>query len=213
MVIRSLNAASSREQRLWKLIRPFVPKRLGWFYEGCPDVPGQMWYAERKVLYETIRRCVPQTVCESGTWRGGGSTYFIAEALRANGSGVLHTTEANPEFFEAALQSYETRLHALRPFVNFHFGESASVYPPLLQTLDRVDAVLLDGAEDGPQTWEEFQVFEPHLGPGSIVMAHDWNTEKMAVLRPYLEASPAWSLLQVVPPPQSVGFAVFRQQA
>ena len=74
MVIRSLNAASSHEQRLWKLIRPLVPKRLGWFYEGCPEVPGQMWYAERKALYETIRRYQPSVVCESGTWRGGGST-------------------------------------------------------------------------------------------------------------------------------------------
>ncbi len=212
MVIRSFNAASSREQRLWKLIRPFVPKRFGWFYEGCPDVPGQMWYAERKVLYETIRQCRPQVVCESGTWRGG-STYFIAEALRKNGSGILHTTEANPEFFAEATDSYETALRFLRPFVDFHFGESAAVYPPLLPKLGKVDAVLLDGAEDGPQTFQEFQIFEPYLGAGSIVMAHDWNTEKMAVLRPYLEASAEWTLVAEVPPPQSVGFAVFRHKA
>ena len=212
MVIRSLNAASSRERRLWKLIRPFVPKRFGWFYEGCPAVPGQMWYAERKVLYETIRQYRPQVVCESGTWRGGGSTYFIASALRENNSGILHTTEANSEFFGEATHSYGTVLSSLLPFVEFHFGESAAVYPPLLPKLGKVDAVLLDGAEDGPQTFQEFQVFEPYLGPGSIVMAHDWNTEKTAVLRPYLEASAEWTLIQLVPPPQSVGFAVFRHK-
>ena len=97
--------------------------------------------------------------------------------------------------------------------MEFHFGESASVYPPLLQPLGKVDAVLLDGAEAGPQTFEEFRVFEPYLGPGSLVMAHDWNTEKMAVLRPYLEASSTWTLIAEVPPPQSVGFAVFRHEA
>jgi len=213
MVIRSLNAASSREQLVWNLIRPFVPKRLGWFYEGCPEVPGQMWYAERKVLYETIRRYKPQVVCESGTWQGGGSTYFITKALSENGSGILHTTEAYPEFFEAAIRSYKTHLSPLRPFVDFHFGESASVYPPLLQVLGKVDAVLLDGAEDGSQTFEEFQVFEPYLGQNSLLMLHDWNTEKMVFLRPYLESSPRWVLLHIVPPPQSVGFAVFRYQA
>ena len=172
-----------------------------------------MWYAERKVLYETIRRIKPQIVCESGTWRGGGSTYFIAQALCENGSGVLHTTEANPEFFQSACQSYETHLAPLRSFVEFHLGESASVYPALLETLGKVDAVLLDGAEDGQRTFDEFRLFQPYLGPGSIVMAHDWNTEKMVILRPFLEASPLWTLVQMVPPPQSVGFVVYQRSA
>lgn len=211
-VIKSLNAAGRHEQRLWRLIRPLVPKRIGWFYEGCPGVPGQMWYADRRALYQTIRRYKPQIVCESGTWLGGGSTYFIASALAENGRGVLHTTEVNPEFYDAASQGYERHLSRLRPFVRFHFGESELVYPELLKTVGKVDALLLDGAEDGEQTFDEFHLFEPYLGSNSLVIVHDWNTEKMKVLRPYLEASPNWKLVLEVPPPRSVGFAVFQHR-
>ena len=213
MGIKSLNAARPIEQRAWKLIRGLVPRRFGWYYEGCPNVPGQMWYADRKALYETIRRYNPQVVCESGTWLGGGSTYFIAQALHDNGAGMLQTTEANPEFFASARQSYEQHLSRLRPFVNFNFGESLTVYPNLLKALGRVDAVLLDGAEDGEQAFAEFRLFEPYLSRNSLVMAHDWNTEKMSKLRPYLEASPVWKLERIVSPPQSVGFVVFQHQA
>lgn len=212
MVIKSLNAAGRRERALWSLLRIFIPTHLGRFYEGCPNVPGQMWYADRKALYETIRQYKPQIVCESGTWLGGGSTYFIAQALHDNGTGTLQTTEANPEFFEAAVKSYEKHLSWLRPSVSFNLGDSLAIYPAILQTLGRVDAVLLDGAEDGKQTFEEFRLFEPYLGPGALVMLHDWNTEKMEVLRPFLEASPDWTLVRVIPPPQSVGFAVFQRQ-
>lgn len=212
MVIKSLNAAGRHEQRMWGVVRHLVPRRLGWFYEGCPDVPGQMWYADRRALYETIRRFKPKIVCESGTWLGGGSTYFIAQALYENGGGTLHTTEASPDFFAAAVQSYETHLIQLNPFVEFHQGDSVSIYPNILKTLGHVDAVLLDGAEDGEQTFNEFQLFEPYLGLNSLVMMHDWNTEKMKVLRPYLEVSPCWKLVLEVPPPQSVGFAVFQYQ-
>jgi predicted O-methyltransferase YrrM len=211
MIIKSLNAASPREQRIWKLVRGFVPKRLGWFYEGCPNVPGQMWYADRKALYETIRRYKPLIVCESGTWLGGGSTYFIAQALRDNGKGVLYTTESNAEFYAAAIQSYEHSLSRLRPFVDFHFGTSAQIYPSLLEKIGMVDAVLLDGAEDAQETMDEFQMFELFLSPNAIVMAHDWNTDKMLLLRPLLENAAQWTLRQMVIPPHSVGFVVFQR--
>jgi predicted O-methyltransferase YrrM len=173
MAIKSLNAARPMEQRAWKLLQGLVPHRFGWYYEGCPDFPGQMWYADRKALYETIRRFHPLTVCENGTWLGGGSTYFIAQALHDNGEGILQTTEASPEFFQAAVQGYHEHLSRLRPFVNFNFGGSLAIYPGLLKTLGKVDAVLLDGAEDGGQVFAEFHLFEPYLGPDSIVMAHD----------------------------------------
>ena len=213
MVIKSLNAASPREQRLWKLLRPLVPKRLGWFYEGCRDVPGQMWYADRKALYDAVRRCKPQVICESGTWLGGGSTFFIAQALYDNGGGILHTTEVSAEFHAAASESYDRRLSRLRPLVEFHLGTSAQVYSRLLPQIGPVDALLLDGAEDAQVTVEEFQMFAPFLSSRAVVMAHDWNTEKMRRLRPILEDTSQWTLQKRVTPPHSVGFAVFERAA
>lgn len=211
MIIKSLNAATPSQQRRWQSIRAFIPRNIRLFYEGCPEVPGQMWYAERKALYETIRRYKPKVVCESGTWLGGGSTYFIAQALYDNGGGTLHTTETDPEFFAAAIQNYDQYLSRLRPFVEFHLGASLAVYPDILKTLGKVDILLLDGAEDSEATFREFQMFEPFLSPNAIVMAHDWFTEKTARLRPYLENSPEWVLKQQVLPPHSVGFVVFQR--
>ncbi len=170
-----------------------------------------MWYADRKALYETIRRYKPRIVCESGTWLGGGSTYFIAQALYDNGGGVLHTTEVMPEFHAKAAQGYAQHLSRLLPFVQFHSGASAQVYSALLPQIAPIDALLLDGAEDAEMTANEFQMFEPFLSQRAVVMAHDWNTEKMLLLRPILEDASDWTLRRMITPPHSVGFAVFER--
>lgn len=170
-----------------------------------------MWYADRKALYQTIRRYKPRVVCESGTWLGGGSTYFIAQALSDNGGGILHTTEVMPEFHAKAAQGYARHLSRLLPLVQFHLGTSAQVYSVLLPQIAPVDALLLDGAEDAQETVHEFRMFEPFLSPKAVVMAHDWNTDKMLLLRPILETASEWRLRQAVIPPHSVGFAVFER--
>ena len=196
---------------MWSLVKSFVPKHYRWFYEGHPDVPGQMWYAERKALYETILRYHPDVVCESGTWLGGGSTLFISQALFDNKKGVLHTTEADAERAASATQNYERHLSHLRPFVQFHCGSSVEAFPAILAQSRKIDAVLLDGAEDAEATFSEFRMFEPSLSPNAIVMAHDWNTAKAALIRPFLEKSSEWKQVLYVPPPHSVGFAVFQR--
>ena len=210
-LMTSVDSMSPRGQRKWRRIRRLIPHRLRWFYEGNPRIRGQMWYAERKLLYKTIRKYQPDVVCESGTWMGGGSTLFIAQALHDNGHGVLHTTEISPEFHHSAQENYRRHLRHLLPHVQFHLGDSTDIYAELLPSLQRVDVLLLDGAEDAEQTWREFTLFEPFLSPDAILMTHDWNTDKMARVRPHLTSAVEWRLERILNPPYSLGMAVSRR--
>jgi cephalosporin hydroxylase len=172
-----------------------------------------LWFAERKLLYETVRRYKPEVVFEIGTWYGGGSTYFISEALCHIGSGVLHTVEADSGRHRSAVNYYGAHLAHLLPHVVFHLGTSEDVYPDLLRGLGRVDMLFLDGASDPAQTLAEFKLFSPCLSAGSILVGHDWFQQKMDALRPVIEKSPEWAVLSVLMPPRSVGLAVCRRLA
>ncbi len=194
------------------MVRPFVPRRVRWLYEGCLEVPGQLWYIDRKLLYEAIREHKPKTVFEVGTWYGGGSTYFISQALYENDGGLLHTIEENAEAHARAKDNYARHLPHLLPHVVFHQGKSTEVYPELLRGQGKVEAVLLDGGQDAQQTMTEFELFAPHLVPGTLLLAHDWDNEKMALLRPKLEGAAEWKLLARATAPESVGFVVWMKK-
>jgi len=210
MALKSFHAASRYRQRRWILMRRFVPHRLRWFYEGCIQIPGQLWYAERRLLYETVRAYKPETVFEVGTWLGGGSTYFIAQALYDNGFGTLFTIDSDQFTYSSVVSAYNHYVSHLVPHVNFHVGLSTTIYPTILQRQKNVDVLFLDGAPDPEQTVKEFIMFEPYLHEGSILIAHDWNNEKMEVLRPMIEASTRWTIGKTLTAPKSVGFAVCR---
>jgi predicted O-methyltransferase YrrM len=167
-----------------------------------------LWRADRKLLYQTIRRVKPQTVVEVGTWHGGGSTYFISQALYDNGFGVLHTIEADREAHQTAQDNYHRHLSHLLGHVRFHFGKATDVYPALLRELKNVDAVFLDGSGQPDEALEEFRMFEPFLQAGAVVLMHDWDNEKMVLLRPLIEQSPQWRIRQTITAPESVGFAL-----
>ena len=171
-------------------------------------IPGQLWRADRKLLYQTIRRVQPHTVVEVGTWHGGGSTYFISQALHDNGFGVLHTIEADPEAYHTARDNDRRYLPHLLSHVHFHFGKATEIYPPLLRELKHIDAVFLDGSAHAQEALDEFEMFKPFLERKGVVLMHDWDNEKMILLRPRIEQSSEWKVRQVITAPRSVGFAV-----
>ncbi len=168
---------------------------------------GQLWQADRRVLYETVRCFKPRVVCEIGTWKGGGSTYFIAQALHDNGGGVLHTVELDADLHNEAVSNYRKYAPELLPHVQFHHGSSIDIYPEILAR-EGVDLVFLDGL-GAEQTLSEFHMFEPYFKDGGSLIAHDWNDEKMRLLRPYIESLKAWQLHVVLSLPESVGLAVY----
>jgi predicted O-methyltransferase YrrM len=181
---------------------------MRWFYEGHPKLRGQLWYAERKFLYETIRKHRPKLCFEIGTWRGGGSTLFISQALYDNGGGTLHTVEINKEFFGDAVANFRTHLPYLVPHIAFHLGDYKTIYAQILEQMKAVDFLVLDGAEDAEETLDQYDFFLPYMKPGSVLMVHDWFTEKTRLLKPMLENSDMWEIKRVLTPPTSVGLAL-----
>lgn len=199
---------SQREKHWWKWVRLFLPHGVRWYFEGSMSIPGQLWRADRKLLYETIRRVKPKTVIEVGTWHGGGSTYFISQALHDNDFGVLHTIEVDPLAYKIAQDNYRRHLPHLVNRVQFHFGKATDVYPELLREVGQIDAVFLDGSANPEEALAEFELFKPFLRKGAVVLMHDWDNEKMTLLRPKIEQSSEWYVRQTITAPQSVGFAV-----
>ena len=212
ILVQSYHALSESRQRRWRMVRRLVPRRVRWLYEGCLAVPGQLWYVDRKLLYGAIREHKPKTIFEVGTWYGGGSTYFISQALYENGGGVLHTIEENAEAHARAKENYARHMPHLLPHVRFHVGNSTKVYPVLLREQGALDAVFLDGGQNAQQTMTEFEMVAPHLRAGALLLAHDWDNEKMEMLRPKMEASKEWKLLARATAPESVGFVVWRKK-
>jgi len=147
-------------------------------------------------------------VFEVGTWEGGGSTFFIAQALHDNGFGILHTTEADSDLVRSTTANYARYLPHLLPRVNFHHGRSTDVYPPLLAELPLANVVFLDGGQDAEQTLAEFRMFDRSLSEGGTLMLHDWDNEKMRLVRPQIEGSSDWHIEKRLTWPNSLGFVV-----
>ena len=206
----SYHALSPHKQLLWNLVRFFIPGESRFFFEGSREIRGQMWMEERRLLFETVLSARPKVAFESGTWEGGGSTWFIAHALKANGNGILHTAELDRRRYERAKASYEHHAPDLLEHVEFHHGDSSSVFPPILAETGRCDLLFLDGAQDPLQTSRELAIFKPYLRSGSVLVMHDWDNEKMRDVRPQLEADTSLDLRTVLTQPVSVGLAVLQ---
>lgn len=209
--MKSSEALGPRRRMAWKIVRRLIPRKLRWYYEGCPPLSGQLWYAERKLLYETVRRQRPRQCFEIGTWRGGGSTLFMAQALHDNGSGRLHTIETDGQLHQEAVNNYTALLPHLLPYVTFHLGNYRDIYGRILTDAVSVDLALLDGAENAEQTLAQYRFFLPHTAPGSLLLIHDWFTDKARLVRPHLEDTRQWKIEKLLTPPISVGFAIARR--
>ena len=176
------------------------------FFEGCLSIPGEMYKADRKALYDVIIRYKPKQCFEIGTGHGGGSTFFLASAFAKLGKGKVITLEKDTS--GAALRNYQRFLPELLPFVEFLIGDEPSLFTPFID--DGIECIFLDGSDDGEETLQQYRFFKPHFKSGTILVAHDWCTEKMRLLRPEIEKDPDWTIEVQLEEPESVGFIVAR---
>jgi predicted O-methyltransferase YrrM len=190
-----------------------IPQPYRSLYEGHLHLPGQMWFEDRRVLYDTVRRVKPKSCFEVGTWLGGGSTLVVARALQKNGFGHLHTIETDEWAYPRAIEAYDKFAPELKQFVTLHKGDYKEHFPELIEQAGTVDFFVLDGAEDGQETLDQFHFFDERSHRGTELFAHDWETEKSRLVRPELESSKTWEITEVAGPPKSVGLAVARRVA
>lgn len=153
---------------------------------------GQLWLEDRQWLFETVRALKPVVAVETGTWKGGGSTFFIASALYYNEAGILVTVESDKEMYNHAVALYDRRWPFLKKHVVFHHGDSELLLPQIVPST--IDFVFLDGAQDTTKSLREFEFLAPKLRVGGVLMAHDWFNEKQDKVKPFLENNPNWKL-------------------
>lgn len=208
MKITSFHALTPRQQTVWRAIRYLIPRSRRFLFEGSMYVRGQLWYAERELLYRTVLRVKPNVAFEIGTWEGGGSTLFIAQALFEAGNGNLHTVEIDAKRYAIARKAYDLHLRHLTGLVQFHRGSSLEVIPGLLAAEGHCDLLFLDGAQDARQTMIELEMFLDYLGEGSVLVAHDWDNDKMAEVRPLIESDRRFNIVERLTAPESVGMVV-----
>jgi len=193
-------------------IAPFWSKEQRFFFQGALLLKGQMYLRERKALFDIVRHEKPRQCYEIGTFTGGGSTFFLSSALASNGSGTLLTMESDPKLFNKAKKFYSEKLPNLREYVTFIKGERPEEFNLYIPTDGKVDCVFFDGAEDSTQTLDQYNYFKPFFKTGSVIMFHDWNTEKTAAIRPIIESDVKWKKIIELTQPESVGFAAFKYE-
>ncbi|MCU7723964.1 class I SAM-dependent methyltransferase [Actinoplanes sp. KI2] len=128
------------------------------------------------LLYSLVRSARPQTIVEFGTSYGI-STFYLAAAVRDNGTGRVVTTELSTAKVAAARANLsEAGVAAL---VDVLPGDA-------LQTLTTVDGpiglVLLDGWKD--LYLPVLQLLEPRLSAGALVIGDD---SSFPTVQPYLD--------------------------
>jgi len=175
---------------------------------------GQLKPRERQSLYEWVKKSQPKVVLEVGTWKGGGSTWQIANAIRdANVGGHLTTCEVDPILYTEAKKIFNT--DHWRPHVTCLLKPSTEVIPTL-----NPDFAFFDGPNDADLSLSDFKLLETRMASGSWFACHDWDriehndgerivvAEKCVKLRPYLEKHTGWRILQTLTEPISVGLVL-----
>lgn len=175
---------------------------------------GQLLEYERAFLFWTIIAVKPASVLEIGTWKGGGSTYQIASALKMNRSGHLYTCEKDSDLYNEAVLAYLA--NPLKTCISFFNMESGEFLRQMSKHV-RPDFVFFDGGEDPQEALDDFQYIEQYMFPGAMFMAHDWDlgermdggvSHKNDLLRPYIENAPQWKIKKVITKPYSVGMVL-----
>lgn len=192
-------------------IRPFWTSQKRFFFEGCKRLPGQMYIAERQALYEAIIQAKPRHCFEIGTYTGGGSTFFITSAFKQLNAGRMITVESNDYYYQKARNFYSNHLAKFSKFVDFVQGFGAKAFDSQLKEAGTVDCVFFDGSEAEQQTLDQYQYFSPYFKTNTVIMFHDWNTNKTKAIKPIILNDTKWKLIKEVKPPQSVGLAIFKR--
>jgi predicted O-methyltransferase YrrM len=148
-----------------------------------------------ELLYSLIRATKPGVVVETGTNKGF-SGLMIADALRANGHGHLHTID-HLDF--GAVERFKT--FDLNSFVTFMCLKSVEALERLTKTLSgKVDFLWLDADHDTKAVLAEIEAALPLLAPKAYIAFHDttlFKTEDDAIHQ-IRKRFPAWEYIRII---------------
>lgn len=147
------------------------------FKKGHDDETGQMSVEERKILYNIAIEKKPKIIVDVGTWKGNGSTYILASAVKANGKGHVYTIEQDAEMCKTAVKNYGTS--ELKMHISFINRDSAEAISWIGLKLKRIDLLMLDGN----RSYDDYKAAFSWFFEGAVVACHDWKEAKCKGLR------------------------------
>jgi predicted O-methyltransferase YrrM len=151
---------------------------------------GQLTPEERQLLYETVIESKPTISIECGTWKGLGSTFYIALALQQNQNGKLFTYEVNEEFYNIAVEKING--YGLQSFINFHLEDYLEGYKKY--NFPTIDFAFLDGPDDPSYALKSLVELENLIPKDKYVILHDWKQEKCQAVKEYILSSNIWAI-------------------
>ena len=182
---------------------------------------GQLVNEDRSYLHSLVLGIKPEIVIESGTWKGGGSTYFLTTALYKNNKGILYTYEEQKLFYDIAYKFYEGS--ELEPFIKLFNEDFVKAMETIDQSiLSKTSLIFLDGGDetvdghlklpttaypDASENLASFKILEKRISSGTHVVCHDWLDGRGAWIKMYLDSIKwsGWKLLYLNP--RSVGMS------
>ncbi len=177
---------------------------------------GQMWPAERDFLANAIKERNPSIILEVGTWKGGGSTLQIANAMAE--SSTLITCEVDKNFYDQAMRDLSD--HKNFDNIKFNNVPSYELIDDIIENGVIPEFVFFDGPEDPEINYNDFKRLEEYVKPGTYFCMHDWDlgvradgltSTKAEYVRPYVEKSDKWDILRTLTSPVSVGIVLAKK--
>jgi len=120
------------------------------------------------VLLGALVRCIkPAIAIETGTHRGF-ATAMMAQALKDNKAGYLHTIDIVDYGVTKELAQY-----GLESWVKFHNGRSVDMLGILSKTVKKVDFLFLDADHKKDSVLSEIKAAMPMIQSGTYIALHD----------------------------------------
>lgn len=161
---------------------------------------GEMLPYERYRLHNWILEIKPKVVFEVGTGNGGGSTYYIANALKKlENGGLIYTCDPERKINEILLSDFKN--------ITYYHKPSFEMLELLINQNIIPDFIMFDGPENPDIALKDIKFLEQYIDENTHFAMHDWDLKrpydngtstKSVKIREYMENSENWVLLEIL---------------
>ena len=168
------------------------------FFENSP-YPGEMLPYERYKLYNWVLELKPKNIIEIGCGLGGGSSYYMVEAIKENNKGMIYSCDPGRMMSNELLSKNVGRL-------KYYKINSTDLIKYMISENIIPDFLFFDGPEQPEVALNDIKELEKHITDGTYFSMHDWDTcvrkydngvsIKSLLIREYIEKSENWELVE-----------------
>lgn len=162
-----------------------------------PPYGGELLPYERYKLYSYVKKLKPNIVLELGTGIGG-STYYMASALKENNNGVIYTCDPFKGPSNVFIQKFKGIMFYEKKYSNEFVKKIIS---------DNIVPNFMFFDQPGLEIpLEDFKLLKNVVNIGTVFSMHDWDENERAydgglsktssIIKPYLFSLNDWELIE-----------------